>query len=374
MAGEISTLATGSSEPARVNLEGQVNEYGLARIEGELNAWAPTDLTDIEMTFRNLEVARLSPYTVQFAGYEVAEGRMDLDLNYRVLQQQLQGDNQIVVREMTLGEKIDHPDAGSLPLGLAIALLKDSEGVIDIAVPVEGDLNDPEFRIGGVIWRALGNLISKVVTAPFRLLGNLVGVESEDFGRMEFPAGRADLLPPDREDLAKLGEAMLERPELALTVAGLASPALDRPALQEERLERLLEERLAAAGGGEGSLDADRRALEDLFAEQLPGESLDTLRAAHTTAAAEGSEDAPAFDETAYRAELRERLARAQPVDDAELLALADARAGSVAAALLEAQPGLAGRVVTQTSALMDDESEEDYVPLELGVSVESDG
>ena len=186
MDGEISTLATDSSTPANVSLEGQVNEFGLARINGAINAWDPTAMTDIRMVFRNLEISRLSPYSIQFAGYAIEEGRLDLDLEYKLDQRLLKGENKVVVRDILLGEKVDHPDAGSLPLGLAVALLTDSDGVIDVELPVEGNLDDPQFRIGGVVIRALGNLITKVVTAPFRFLGSLVGVDSEDFGRVDF--------------------------------------------------------------------------------------------------------------------------------------------------------------------------------------------
>jgi hypothetical protein len=192
---------------------------------------------------------------------------------------------------------------------------------------------------------------------------------------MEFAPGRADLSPPDREDLVKLGEAMLARPELALTVAGPAAPAIDRPVLQEQRLEQLLEERLAGQDPNELTLDAERKVLEALWTEQQPGPapeaSLETLRAAHTSAPAENTDTEPVFDETAYLAELRSRLAAAQAVLDEDLQALAQARATAVSTALLEAQPELAGRIVTESPAFIEADPAADYVPLELGVSID---
>ncbi len=221
MDGTISTLSTSSAEPARIQLDGQVNEFGQVQIGGSINARSYYEFTDIQMNFRNLEMARLTPYTIQFAGHEIDAGRLDLDLDYKIQKGQMQGENSIVVRELTLGDKVDHPDAVSLPLGLAVALLKDSEGVIDIDLPVRGDLNDPEFRIGGIVAKAIFNLITKIITSPFRLLGNLVGVDSEDFGTLSFEAGSPEVSPPDREKLVKMAEAMIQRPELQLAIGGV---------------------------------------------------------------------------------------------------------------------------------------------------------
>jgi len=120
LGGEISTLSSVSAQPAEVSLEGQVNEYGLARIEGSINSWAFVEHTDIHMDFRNLEMSRLTPYSIQFAGHAIDAGRIDLDLDYKIAKSQMEGENKMVIRELTLGEKVDHPDAASLPLGLAV--------------------------------------------------------------------------------------------------------------------------------------------------------------------------------------------------------------------------------------------------------------
>lgn len=373
MDGDISTLSTVSTEPATVGLEGQVNEYGLARINGEINAWDPTQRTDITMVFRNLEIARLSPYTIQFAGYAIEEGRLDMDLGYRLNERQLQGDNSIVIREMQLGEKVDHPDAGSLPLGLAVALLKDADGVIDLDVPVEGDLDNPEFRIGGVIWKAIGNLITKVVTAPFRLLGNLVGVDSEDFGILAFQPGRSDLSPPDREKLVKLAEAMGQRPELTLEVGGSWVPDADRQALQASGAEAAIDAWLEANPGPEDELstDRERRALEALFAQHAPAEPLETLQAEFSTPPADDPEGDPVLDEPAYLARLRERNIDAVIVTEADLQALARERAAAVIEGLRATQPE-AELPVTEVDPEPAEAAEDGSVPLELGVSAGS--
>jgi hypothetical protein len=370
--GEVSTLSTTSVEPARISLEGRVNEFGLARISGTVNAWAFADHTDIEITFRNLEMARLTPYTVQFAGHAIDAGRMDLDLDYSIAASQLQGGNDIVIRELVLGEKVDHPDAASLPLGLAVALLKDSEGVIDIELPVSGDLNDPEFSYGGIIAKAIFNLITKAVTAPFRLLGNLVGMESEDFGTLVFEAGRSDLSPPDLEKLVKLAEAMRQRPGLKLEVAGVYDNTFDPQALQESKLEELLEarEEAAEAAGAVMSAEIARRAAEALFTETFPDVPLESVQSKFI-GAGEGDEPVEAvLDVPAYVAEMRLKLMERQAVSEQELLALAEARADAALEALAAAESGTS-LPVQRAGVIMVEADGNRSIPLELKVTIE---
>src|SRR4029077_9127129 len=127
-----------------------------------------------------------SPYSMKFAGYKIAEGKISLDLRYKVRNSQLEGANQIVIDKLTLGERVDSPDALKLPLELAIAILKDSDGRIDLGLPVSGNLDDPQFNYGAVIWKAVGTLLTRIVTAPFRALGSLFGISGEKLEAIDF--------------------------------------------------------------------------------------------------------------------------------------------------------------------------------------------
>ncbi|HKX54813.1 MAG TPA: DUF748 domain-containing protein, partial [Xanthomonadales bacterium] len=373
MDGTISTLATNSEEPARVDLEGQVNEYGLARIDGSLNAWDPTRFSDIQMTFRNLEMERMTPYTIEFAGWEIDAGRMDLDLDYKINQGQLNGTNDVVIRELTVGDKVDSPSGASLPLKFAVALLKDSDGVIDVDLPVEGNLDDPSFKIGSIVWKAIGNLLLKAVTAPFRLLGSLVGVDSEDFGTLHFTAGEAEVSPPDREQLVKLAEAMRQRPELQLEVAGSYAEAVDKPVLQTRQVDERIE--LGIAGlqtEGEDLVTEQRRqVMEQLLSSSVPTLDLLALQAEYSRIPeGEDPEKATAvLDETAYLQALRQRLIEAEPVPETALQALADARADAITA-LLAGDGSTTPVQLTRLPAEAVEAADNDEVPLELKVEV----
>src|SRR4029077_14477171 len=173
-----------------------------------------------------------SPYSMKFAGYKIAEGKISLDLQYKVRNSQLEGTNQIVIDKLTLGERVESPDALKLPLELAIAILKDSDGRIDLGVPVSGNTNDPQFSYGAVIWKAIGNVLTKIVTAPFRALGGMFGMSGEKLEAIDFDPGSDRLLPPEREKLKQVAQVLSKRPQLKLSVPGQYSEAADGAALK----------------------------------------------------------------------------------------------------------------------------------------------
>jgi hypothetical protein len=373
--GNISTVDTTSASPSNIRLEGQVDDYGLARIEGAMDLLDPVRSTDVTMEFRNLLMSNLSPYTVQFAGREIDEGKLNLDLVYRISDGQMKGQNAIVMSDLVLGDEVDSPDAVSLPLGLAVALLTDSNGVIDIELPVEGDINDPEFKIGGVIWKAFAGLITKIVSAPFRLLGNLIGIESEDLGQFEFLAGRADLTPPELEKVAQLQEALLQRPELAIEISGVFDPAIDVPALQLQQLKSIILERL-----GEDYANPDeqfrmlneeiRSVFEALFVERHPDTPLDAVKAEHLAPPADDPEGDPVLDELAYSADLRARLLASETVGQQDLENLANARAETIRNAFLANGEFDEGRVIIAAPSASET-GDAEWVVMELGVVAE---
>jgi len=374
--GAVTAIDGGSTEPAGIRLEGQVGDYGLARIDGKIRVFAPLASTDIIMEFRNLLMSDLSPYSIEFAGRQIDEGKLNLDLEYVIENSQMAGQNAIVVSDLLLGAEVESPNAVSLPLDLAVALLKDSNGVIDIDLPVEGDVGDPEFRIGGVVWQAFTSLLTKIVTAPFALLGNLVGGDAEDFGQFEFLAGRADLTPPELEKIAKLTEALQQRPQIVLEIAGVYDTVVDTPMLQFFGLRNTVLERLGREFDGSSFDDRDDMlsaelgtVLEDLHRERFPGTDLETIRAAHRVAPANDPNAAPQLDELAYAADLRDRLLESEPVSEAELTALAQARAAAIRDAFVASGALSEDRVRVSEPAAVESE-DTDWVVLELAVDV----
>jgi len=237
----ISSKPTGRTS---VKFDGRVGEYGLATVEGQLSPFTPKMFTDLSVLFRNVAMKSLSPYSATFAGRKIASGKLNLDLEYKIQHSELSGENDVVLEQFTLGERVEAPDAISLPLDLAIALLTDAEGKIDLAVPVRGNVDDPEFQYGRVIRQALVKVITKIVTAPFRALGALFGGKSEKMDAIAFKPGSAHLLPPEQEKLTKVSEALKKRPQLKLVVEGRFDTNVDGEALRTERARRALAEQM----------------------------------------------------------------------------------------------------------------------------------
>jgi hypothetical protein len=372
MNGTISTLNSSSAAPAEIRLEGQVDEYGLARIEGAMNLFDPVHNTDVTMEFRNLLMSSLSPYSVEFAGRKIDEGKLNLDLKYRIQESQLQGQNKVVMSDLVLGDEVDNPDAMSLPLGLAVALLTDANGVIDIDLPVQGDINDPEFAIGGVILKAFVGLVTKIVSAPFRLLGSLIGVESEDFGQFQFLGGRSDLTPPELEKIAQLREALQQRPELGVKVSGAFAPAVDVPALQFQRLRSAVLERVApeyAEQAGDFQMLDERiqDALEALFIERNPDLPVESVKAAHLAPPPDDPEGAAVFDSLAYASDIRDRLLAGEQISRQDLEGLANARAAAISSAFL-ASGGIEESRIVLAEPVEVEGQDDAWVTMELGV------
>ena len=231
--GVITGLSTDPERVAKVQLDAWVDKFGSARIRGQASVLQPDKLTEIEMAFRNLEMTSLSPYVVKFAGYEIASGKLSLDLQYKVRDSKLLGENKVVLNQMALGKKVESPDALDLPLDLALAVLKDSKGVIDIGLPVSGDLNDPKFDYGAVIAKAIGNVLGGIVTAPFRALAALFGGGSDAaIDTIDFEPGSAELAPPEQQKVETVARALLARPQLRLKVAPVFAADRDTPVLQ----------------------------------------------------------------------------------------------------------------------------------------------
>ena len=151
------------------------------------------------MVFNNIEMSNLTPYSGKFAGRKIDSGKLSLDLEYKIDNGQHEGDHKIVVDRIQLGENVDSPDATNLPLDLAIALMENTDGVIDIGLPVQGDLDDPKLSYGHLIGQALFNLITKIVTAPFRVLGGMIPGGADDLDTIAFEPGEYALQPPEKE-------------------------------------------------------------------------------------------------------------------------------------------------------------------------------
>ena len=283
--GTIGGLASDKNALANMQLDGKIDNYGVAKIDGAIRLYDFKSSTDINIVFRNVELTSMSPYSGKFAGRRIKSGKLSMDLKYRIQDNKLVGDNKIIVDNLFLGEKVDSPDATNLPLGLAIAIMKDSNGLIDIGLPVTGDLDNPQFSIGALIWKAFVNLVTKAATSPFRALGSLLGEEeAEKFNSVDFEPGKDEIPPPEKEKLIKLAEALQKRPELKLDIQGKYSPETDGMAFKDLSVRRVVAERMEIKlepkedPGPIDFTDSNTRSImEDMYKKRFGKNSLDEL-------------------------------------------------------------------------------------------------
>ncbi len=237
--GQIGTIDNRKPAPAKVDVKGKVDRYAPVTIKGALNPFNPLASLDIATSFKRVELTTLTPYSGKFAGFRIRKGRLNLDLHYLITNGQLKAENKVVVEQLQLGEKVDSPDAVDLPIRLAVALLKDTEGKISIELPVTGDLNNPQFSVMPIIWQTLRNLVLRAAQAPFKFIGGLIaGGGAEDLGNVAFAPGSSDLSAYAQSALDKLASALKERPELRLEIEGTSAQSSDGPLIAKQRLER----------------------------------------------------------------------------------------------------------------------------------------
>ncbi|MES2718995.1 MAG: DUF748 domain-containing protein [Pseudomonadota bacterium] len=238
--GSVGTIRSGTREMATISLRGRAADTALLDISGQLNPTAQPLALDIRAKATDLELAPLSPYAGKYAGYAIARGKLSMDVAYKIdADGKLEAKNQVILNQLTFGERVESPSATQLPVLLAVALLKDRNGVIDINLPVSGTLSDPQFSVGGIIWKVIVNLLTKALTAPFALLA---GGGADDLSQVQFSPGTARITDSGRQALAKVAKALGERPSLMMTVTGAADTVSERDMAQRS----LLDERLAA--------------------------------------------------------------------------------------------------------------------------------
>ncbi|HSI46192.1 MAG TPA: DUF748 domain-containing protein [Methylophilus sp.] len=330
LGGVINGISNNPAATAQVELDGKVDDYGSARIHGSLKPFKATEFTDIKLAFTNLEMNRLTPYSGKFAGRKIESGKLSVDLEYKIKQRQLAGTNKFVIKKLTLGEKVDSKDAANLPLDLAIAILEDSDGVIDLDLPINGSLDDPKFSYGSILWKAFTNVLTKIVTSPFSALGKLFG-SSEKLEAIVFEPGKSSISPPELEKLHAVSNALSKRQQLKLGIIPGYDSVTDTRAIQEMTLRRQVAEEMGVrleATQPAGPIDINNpkvQAAIQALHDRLTNKGLLKRLAAKLEKAPEG-----------FYVQALEALTNSIQVPESDLQALAKARADAIQIVLRE--------------------------------------
>ena len=318
--------------PSSGEFQGVVGKNGFAQITAKLFPFELKQNTDIKLDFKNIDLVNVTPYSGQFVGYKIKKGKLNLNLNYSVTDSKLNGSNFINFDSLTLGEKVESKDAVNLPLSLAISILSDQNNQINIDLPVEGNLDDPDFKYGGVIWAAVKKLFADITLAPFRFLGNALGLGSKDLSSIDFLAGSSELISSEAPKIADFIKLTGSKPKMKLSITPTYSK-LDESFYKNKKLDQKINQIIASSG-------------KDYIA--VLNELVPNLK--------DRSEKA-----------LREEALKGIEVDKAKLIELANERANAVKEALIKA--GLEAGRININDATSSEPKQNTYTSVLMGVA-----
>jgi len=239
LGGRVTGLSSAADTVADLDLRGSYAKSAPVQIQGKLNPLAAKSFLDIKADVTGVDLTGFSPYSGKYAGYNIQKGKLSLNLAYKLENNQLAAENKVFIDQFTFGDPVESPDATKLPVNLAISLLKNNRGEIDLNLPISGSLDDPEFSVGGLILKVIVNLFTKAVTSPFALLGSMFG-SGEELSNLEFAPGRARVNDAAAKKLEILAKALSERNVLKLDITGRADPEIDREGVKRVALERAM--------------------------------------------------------------------------------------------------------------------------------------
>lgn len=361
--GVIYSVVNTPGESTTMDISGEVDEYGSTRLSGSLDSSNPKMFTDIGLSFKNLDLNSLSGYSATFAGHEIDEGKLYLDLGYNIVNSELHGTNSIVVKKIKLGKEVEDENVTKLPLGFVIGLLEDSDGVIDIDMPVEGNVDNPDFKYGKLVLKTFGNLILKAVASPFKFLGAVMGIDTEELEAISFVPASALITPPQREKLDSIAKMMAKKPKISLGVSGAYNKVRDKEELQKAKLIDLIVKKSGIKNIKEHLSAVTTDMLEDIYKEFKDDEVLELTK---EKLALRYKDEA---FERAYQNELIKLCSDIQEVSEEELKTLAEKRVEAIANYLIQSRAIEATRIVKKESYSIE-KSDDEFVNVKMEIEV----
>jgi hypothetical protein len=307
-----------------VDIAAKLAANGPLSIRGTVNPLIAKPALDLTASAHDIELTNLTPYSAKYAGYPITKGKLNVDLHYKLDNDQLNANNHIFIDQLTFGDHVENNTATKLPVRLAISLLKNSRGEIDVNLPVSGSLSNPEFSIGGLIWHAVLNLLQKAVTAPFSLIANAFGGSGEEMGYVEFDPGSAKLSDAADKKLDAIVKALADKSSIRIDLIGRVDPAVDEPGLRAQYVERAVKQQKIkdVVGNGE-SVDLSTVTVD-------PKEYDKYLTKAYKAADFKKPRNFVGLTKSLPDDEMKAAMAANAPIDDASLRQLAQQRAQAV--------------------------------------------
>ncbi|MDA3908940.1 MAG: DUF748 domain-containing protein [Sulfurimonas sp.] len=361
--GVVYSISSQPGEVSYVDIVGEIDKYGSTKLLGSIDSSNPKLYTDIGFNFRNLELNSLSGYSASFSGYKIDSGKLFLDLGYEILDSEMSGKNSIIVKNIELGDEQKDENTSSLPLGFAIALLEDSDGVIDINMPVAGNVDAPDFKYGALVWKTFGNLIIKAVASPFKFLGSIMGLDGEELEFVEFEPGLMTILPPEKEKLDNIAKLMLKRPKISLNIVPQYDEVQDTWILKQQKLIVMVMKKSGIKNKKEQQNSMNIDLLEDIYEELAPKKKVSDIEKA-----LKKTYKGDALERT-YQSVLIKETTQMQVVTPQELQVLANKRAKQLKEYIVN-QRGINVNKVSIKKAQNVQEQKESWVRTKMEIEV----
>jgi hypothetical protein len=326
LGGRVTGLSSADGTVAALDLRGSLAGHSPLQVTGTINPLAAANFADVRASFRNIDLPAFTPYSGTYAGYAIASGSLTVEVAYRVENRKLTASNRLLLNQFDFGDKVESKQATKLPVRFTVSLLKDKDGVIDLDLPIEGSLDDPKFRLGRIVWKVLGNLIAKAATAPFALLGKLLGGgKGDELSAVDFPDGLATLDDAGRRKLDTLAKALKDRPALTLQATGRFSGDKDLEGLRAARVERKIRAQKLAGLAKKGTAPPG---VDDVMVEAAEREAY--LKQAYKREKFPKPRTPLGFAKDLPAGEMEKLMLANEAVGDADLRQLAFSRASAV--------------------------------------------
>ena len=267
LGGAIYGVSNVPNDTSYIDMSGEIDRYGSAKLKGSINSGNPKAYADLDLNFKNLNLEAMSGYSASLAGYKIDKGKLFLDLEYDILNSEMQGKNSIVIKDIKLGEEVQDKNLSSIPLEFVIALLEDNNKVIDINMPVKGNVDTPDFEYKALLWKTFGNVILKTLSSPLSVLGSIMGIEGDKMEYVEFEGGSANILPPEQEKLDNLAKLLTKKTKLSIEIGGRYDTKVDARALKKEKLSKMLIKKSGAKNRESLPNIANVDLFEDIYRE-----------------------------------------------------------------------------------------------------------
>jgi len=353
--GMLYALSTLGKDTSYIDIAGDVDAYGSTKLKGSISIADVKEYTDLDFNFRNLNLKSVTGYSAKFAGHEIDDGKLFLNLHYDIQNSKLNSSNSIIVKHIKLGKEYKDENTTSLPLGFVISLLEDADGVIDIDMPIKGDIDNPDFKYGSLVMKTFFKLIGNAVTSPFRFLGSMMGIDGDKLSFVEYEVGKSELLPSEREKLDNLAKMMLKKPKISISISGVYNSKADKFQLQKQKLIEKLQNHIEIM-----SIDDIEDIYEDMVEDTKYSKIKEQLQKKY--------ESEIRFKKV-YKQTLIDRCIATQKVTQKELVMLANKRVSVIQNYLISEKLIDSSRIKQNDMVILED-PKVDFVKIKLNMEM----